>query len=170
MIDRVDQTRFGHLEVTDYKTGKSDPYTKLTAEAPDDNGVHLQLPIYALAARAAFADHDGSTIQSSYRFINKNAGKREIGYVVDDDVLALFSADVEIIVDGIEQGLFPARPLATTRQGFTPCQYCDPDGMGVVELAREWDRKQTADVLAAYRRLLGAEAGDDDASDGESDV
>lgn len=170
MIDRVDQTRFGHLEVTDYKTGKSDPYTKLAADAPDDNGVHLQLPIYALAARAAFADHDGTAVQSSYRFVNKNAKKSEIGYVVDEDVLALFSADVEIIVDGIEQGLFPHRPLATTRQGFTPCPYCDPDGMGVVELARDWDRKQTADVLTAYRRLLGADEGDDEASDGAADA
>jgi ATP-dependent helicase/nuclease subunit B len=167
-IDRVDRTVFGHLEVTDYKTGKSDSYAKLTAEAPDDNGVHLQLPIYALAARAAFADHDGATVQSSYRFVNKGATKRDVGYVVDDDVLALFSADVEVIVNGIEQGLFPARPQATTRQGFTPCQYCDPDGMGVAELDREWTRKQTAEVLAAYRRLLGVDDGEEDGSEVET--
>ena len=159
-IDRVDRTRFGHLEVTDYKTGKSDPYTKLVAEAPDDNGTHLQLPIYALAARNAFAEHDGANVRSSYRFVSSTAGHAEIGYVVDDDVLALFGSDVEVIVNGIEHGLFPSRPVSSTRQGFTPCRYCDPDDMGVTELDRQWARKQGAHVLAAYRRLIGSEPDD----------
>ena len=45
------------------------------------------------------------------------------------------------IVDGIEQGSFPAHPV----EPFGPCvvcPWCDPDGLGVAELRRGWERKR----------------------------
>ena len=154
-IDRVDRTRFGNLEVSDYKTGNSAPYVGLSGEAPDDHGSRLQLPIYALAARDAFAGSESASVTSAYRFISSTAARSDIGYVVDDAVLERFGVDVERIVDGIEQGLFPNRPQPSTRPGFIPCRYCDPDGMGVSDLDRAWHRMKAADVLAGYRALLG---------------
>jgi ATP-dependent helicase/nuclease subunit B len=151
----VDRTLFGHLEVTDYKTGKSAPYAKLTSERPDDHGTRLQLPIYALAARDAYPAHDQAFVNSHYRFVSSERGRAEAGYVVDDDVLDRFAVSVGLIVDGIEQGLFPSHPVATTRPGFVSCRFCDPDGMGVSELDRGWQRKQTDPLLAGYRRLIG---------------
>ncbi len=167
-IDRVDRTRFGNLEVSDYKTGNSLPYVGLSSEAPDDHGARLQLPIYALAARDAFAGTEGASTTSAYRFISSTATRAEIGYVVDNAVLERFGVDVERIVNGIEQGLFPNRPQPSTRPGFIPCRYCDPDGMGVSDLDRAWHRMKAADVLAGYRALLG-ESEVDDAPDIGSD-
>jgi ATP-dependent helicase/nuclease subunit B len=172
-IDRVDISMFGHLQVTDYKTGNPSYYTGLSADTPDERGSRLQLPIYALAARNAYAEHEGKQVHSHYRFISAAAkadSKSDVGYEVHDELLALFATSVGIIVDGIEQGLFPNRPAPTTRPGFIPCRYCDPDGMGVADVERAWQRKHGAAELNDYRRLLGEETDSDaDSTDVRTD-
>ena len=65
--------------------------------------------------------------------------------------------------------LFPNHPQPSTRQGFIPCRYCDPDGMGVAELDRAWRRMKSADELSGYRQLIGDEDDAGDASDVRSD-
>jgi len=61
---------------------------------------------------------------------------------------------VRAIVDGIEAGVFVARPLPPAPRPFVPCVYCDPDGMGTAQRWREWERKSGAPELAGYRTLL----------------
>jgi hypothetical protein len=34
------------------------------------------------------------------------------------------------------------------------CPYCDPDGLGVADLRRAWNRKSGAPALAALRDLI----------------
>ena len=61
MADRVDRAPSGgRIVVIDYKTGSIRPYRHLGATDPTHRGRRLQLPVYALAARAAVGDHDGS--------------------------------------------------------------------------------------------------------------
>jgi hypothetical protein len=45
------------------------------------------------------------------------------------------------------------------------CAACDPDGLGVTELRRAWDRKRSHPQLAPYARL--AEPLDDDEAEVE---
>ncbi len=56
------------------------------------------------------------------------------------------------IVDGIEQGSFPAHPDDQFRP-FVVCPWCDPDGLGVAELRRGWERKRTDPAIAPYAAL-----------------
>jgi ATP-dependent helicase/nuclease subunit B len=148
--DRVDRTSDGGLVVIDYKTGKPDNYNALTAENPVAGGRSLQLPVYARAARAAFG---GEPVEAYYWFVGRGNNRR-IGYEVDDDVDEIFLATVRIIVDGIEAGLFVARPPAPGPSPWVECPYCDPDGLGTAGVWREWERKYAAPELAGYRVLL----------------
>jgi ATP-dependent helicase/nuclease subunit B len=153
MIDRVDVTKFGHVVVTDYKSGKPDRYAKLSPETPTLGGAFLQLPIYAIAAQDQFGptDREPRPVDSSYRFVEQGVDK---GYTVDNEVLARVIAHLTVIVDGISGGLFPSRP-ETGGGNYIPCRYCDPDGFGTAELHRWWTEKRHDPRLAAYREMVG---------------
>ena len=150
-IDRVDRGADGSIHVIDYKTGRKDPYKKISEATPDDHGQYLQLPIYGLAARAAIgAPNTG--VHSQYWFIT-DAGAH-IGHPLSEAVLARFDTVLTTIVDGIEHGLFPARPPKSPRYGIG-CDYCNPDGRGVHPVTTSWDDKRTDPLLEPYRRLIG---------------
>jgi ATP-dependent helicase/nuclease subunit B len=58
------------------------------------------------------------------------------------------------IVAGIEAGVFPAHPSdAASSNSYVECAVCDPDGLGVADLRRAWDRKRTDPALAPYADL-----------------
>lgn len=59
-----------------------------------------------------------------------------------------------VIVAGIEAGTFPAHPTATSTNIRIECPYCDPDGLGVVELRRQWRHKAADPALAGYVGLV----------------
>jgi hypothetical protein len=81
---------------------------------------------------------------------------------IDGPLLERWSEALTVIANGIEAGVFAARPGDDTRfAGFIGCHACDPDGLGTADLQRRWDRKQRAPELAAYLRLLGDEPVDD---------
>lgn len=151
--DRIDRTADGVLVVIDYKTGSVDPYVALSAGDPVRVGTSLQLPVYAYAARAAYAGSEDEPVEAWYWFVGRGNNRR-IGYQVDASVIAVFTRTVRTIVDGIEAGIFVARPLPPAPRPFVPCVYCDPDGMGTAQRWREWERKSGAPELAGYRTLL----------------
>jgi ATP-dependent helicase/DNAse subunit B len=163
--DRIDRTSDGVLVVIDYKTGSVDPYVALTAEDPVLGGTRIQLPVYAHAARAAYAGSDDEPVEACYWFVGRGNNRR-IGYRVDASVATAFMRAVRAIVDGIEAGMFVARPEPPGPRPFVPCAYCDPDGLGTAQRWREWERKYSAPELAGYRALLDDE-GAGDAEDGE---
>jgi ATP-dependent helicase/nuclease subunit B len=146
--DRVDVCDDGTIHVVDYKTGKSDDFRRLGPENPDERGTKLQLPVYGMAARQ-FVGRPDAPVQARYWFISDREGFRRIGYAVDDQVLARVGATLATIVEGIERGAFPARPDASGTPWVT-CPYCDPDGLGVADLRRDWERKRGHPAIAAY--------------------
>jgi hypothetical protein len=160
-IDRVDRTTDGRLLVTDYKSGRRTRYTDITAENPHASGLRYQLPVYAMAVRAAYGD---GPVEAHYRFISDP--DKPIGFAVDDDVMAEVARAMAIVVDGIEGGLFPARPPDTSFSTWVDCPSCDPDGLGVGELHHAWTRKRRDARLAAYLALVG----DDEGTEGTEDA
>ena len=150
--DRVDRDADGTLRVIDYKTGRSYDYRSLSPDSPDDRGTHLQLPVYGLAARALHGD-PATRVAAEYWFVNDREAFTTIGYEVTDDVLEKVGATLGTIVDGVEQGQFVARPTASSSDPWVRCRYCDPDGLGVTELRRAWERKRQDPALVAYAEL-----------------
>jgi RecB family exonuclease len=150
--DRVDVADDGTLRIIDYKTGKPDDYQRLSEENPDDNGTHLQLAVYGMAARTHRGTPD-TPIVAEYWFVTEWKPLLAKGYAVTDDVLNHVGGTLATIVDGIENGVFPARPTASSSDPFIRCRYCDPDGLGVTDRRREWDRKRYDPALAAYAEL-----------------
>jgi ATP-dependent helicase/nuclease subunit B len=153
--DRIDEAPGGGLLVLDYKTGKADDYRRLSAENPDERGTRLQLPVYAQAARAVTGRPD-APVRAEYWFVSERGGFARIGYDVDDAVLDRVRTSLGTIVDGIERGAFPPHPDDQFRP-WVVCSYCDPDGMGVAELRRAWERKRDDPAVAAYAALAEGE-------------
>ena len=146
-IDRIDQDRNGSLEIIDYKTGKHDDYKNLTEQTPHDGGKRLQLYLYALAGRAQFPE--AQAVSAHYWFTKTD---RLIGYPVTDAVEQEVSAAIHTIVEGIEAGVFPARP-SEKEQRWVECWHCTPDGLSNTQLRHEWERKREAPELRAYADL-----------------
>jgi hypothetical protein len=147
--DRLDVAGDGTLEVIDYKTGGAGRYKEMSADNPDVRGTKLQLVVYALAARL----HQGlpaATVQADYWFVSDREGFKRVGYPVTPDVLDRVSRTVAQIVTGIEQGVFPSYPTATSTSPFVECPYCDPDALGVTELRKRLKRKRAAPALAVF--------------------
>lgn len=151
-IDRIDRAPDGRLVVTDYKSGKPDSYATLDKD-PCDRGQRLQLPVYALAARAAFGSDD-TTVCAEYWFTSRRGQFKRIGYLVDDPVLEQASTALRTIVDGISRGMFLARPEGDGNVLYH-CPGCDPDTLGEHGVAETWRHKADAPELAALRSLLG---------------
>jgi ATP-dependent helicase/nuclease subunit B len=154
--DRVDLGDDGTVRVADYKTGKADDFRRLGPENPDERGTKLQLPVYGLAARQ-FVGRLEAPVEAHYWFVSDREGFKRIGYAVDDQVLARVGEHLTTIVDGIERGVFPSRPDASGTPWVT-CPYCDPDGLGVAELRRDWERKRHDPAVAAYAEMAEPEA------------
>lgn len=161
--DRVDLTADGAIEVLDYKTGKADGYRGLSEADPDKGGTRLQLTVYGLAARAQ-QDRPDAEVRADYWFTSRRGTFKRIGYPVTDAVVAHVGATVGAMVAGIEAGVFPAIPRATSSSPFVECPYCDPDALGVADLARQLERKSGDPALAAF---LDRSGDDEPGSDGD---
>ncbi len=148
-IDRVDECADGSLHVLDYKTGK--PGT-VSDDDPHDGGKRLQLLLYALAA-AHELGRDPTTVFSGYWFLKAKPEKQITGYVTGHGVTTSVLDVVDLIVEGIRRGVFPQHPEPTTRTNFVACEYCDPDGLGVAEAERRFQRKSSDPALADYVAL-----------------
>lgn len=155
-IDRVDVADDGAVHVVDYKTGRPDSYLGLSEANPHGGGTRLQLALYALAARDSFGDQD-SRLVAEYWFISELNRLRRVGYTVTDQALDEVIGALSTILDGITAGLFPARPDPNDSGPWVRCPYCNPDGLGVTELRRTWERKRTDPALGAYVALAGEE-------------
>ena len=156
--DRVERTASGQLIVIDYKTGSTRSFLGLDKDTNDPvmKGTKLQLPVYALAARQAHGAPDDA-VHAAYWFTSAKGEYRWIGYDIDDRVMDRFDEVLSTIIDGINQGLFPALPSKDHYQFFVDCPYCDPDGLGTLERRREWERKRHTEALRHYRMLAEPE-------------
>lgn len=165
--DRVDRDKAGALVVTDYKTGSSKGYKVLETD-PVDRGTKLQLPLYAMAARQRFPDEGPALpVRSRYWMISEKGGFEEFPIELTGDVMDRFSQVLGVIVDGITNGNFPARPGKPDRKTTENCRLCDMGPLCQEDRDRQWERNKAAPALAAYVELAEGEAhGKGGASDG----
>ncbi len=151
--DRLDRAVDGTLHVIDYKTGSyGDSYKGLCEANPVAGGTKLQLPLYGLAGRLAEASPD-APVRAEYWFATSKGSFTRVGYDVTDEVLAVTSATLGTIVEGVEAGVFPPHPDGTGTFFYIACEVCDPDGLGTVELRSHWEAKRGDPALAAYVSL-----------------
>jgi hypothetical protein len=147
--DRVDVADDGTLHVLDYKTGKADTYRGLSEDNPDAQGQLLQLAVYGQAARLLHGTPE-TPVRAEYWFVSSRGRFERIGYSVTPAVLAHIGETLQAMVNGIEAGVFPPYPTAQSTSPRVECPYCDPDGMGVAELRRQYEHKQADDAMDAF--------------------
>ncbi len=156
LVDRVDRTPDGLL-VVDYKTGKRNDFAVTDAD-PFLRGTKLQLPLYALAARQAF---DAPYAEAHYLFLERSGEMP--GYRVDDAIVERFTDVLGQITDGIEHGMFLARPGEHNSFFGTheSCAYCEFDRLCPAQRGASWAAKSAApapgSALARYVALAGPE-------------
>ncbi|MFL6207097.1 MAG: PD-(D/E)XK nuclease family protein [Acidimicrobiales bacterium] len=152
-IDRVDVAADGTIHVVDYKTGRyADAYRALLGDDPVGGGTKLQLPLYGLAGRVARGE-PGAPVHAEYWFVTRDGAFARCGYDITDDVLERTVEVLDVIVRGIDHGVFPPHPPATSTYFRIACHVCDPDGLGTAELRKQWDRKRDDPALAEYAHL-----------------
>jgi hypothetical protein len=147
--DRVDVADDGTLHVLDYKTGKADTYRGLSEDNPDAQGQLLQLAVYGQAARLLHGTPE-TPVRAEYWFVSSRGRFERIGYSITPAVLAHIGETLQTMVNGIEAGVFPPYPTATSTSIRVECPYCDPDGMGVAELRRQYEHKQADGAMDAF--------------------
>jgi hypothetical protein len=152
-IDRIDVAEDGSLHVLDYKTGRDSPYRGLSATDPTMQGQNLQLAVYAVAA-CVLHDQPDAPVRADYWFTSARGRFTRIGYPVTPETLQTVSHTLALVVAAIEEGVFPAHPSATSTQPWIECPYCDPDGLGVVELRMQFERKLDDPAMRPYAELV----------------
>jgi ATP-dependent helicase/DNAse subunit B len=144
-VDRVDMATDGSLSVTDYKTGFARDVDGLAGD-PVLNGRKLQLPLYGLAARSRIGD---GPVRVAYWFVSDKGNFTPIAYQLDQPVLDRFGEVVSVLVDGIDAGMFPARP----GKNDSNCTYCSFQAMCPGNRQDAWARVRRAPGLEDYVAL-----------------
>ena len=150
-IDRVDELADGSVVVVDYKSGR--PYRVLEGGDPLSGGERLQLPVYALAARAAFGAW--RRVRAGYWFVGSPTPPEWLD--LDDAVQSRLREVLSTLAEVIETGRFPARPGPSDGRPArgSNCTYCPYDGMCPPDRATSWRRKRADRALSAYVALVG---------------
>lgn len=148
-VDRVDVAADGRPVVLDYKTGGGKKYEALDVD-PVGEGQILQLGIYAEAARARLGRDE---VEARYWMISPKGEWKKPGYEWTEERRARFLAVAEAIVDGIESGVFPARPgeYDSFWGVHDNCRYCDFDRL----CPRDREDHERATAGAPELTLLG---------------
>lgn len=161
-IDRVDRLPDGGLVVFDYKTGRSTSYAGLGEDDPHQGGTRLQPVLYGVGARRALGG-GALPVRFEYWFVTERGSFDRCGYDITDEVMADVGEALVTITDGIGRGLFPLRPPAVPGWNRVDCWFCAPDGLSAAEARRDWERKRSDPLLAAYLGLCEPE--DDSGAD-----
>ena len=169
-IDRIDRSVDGRrLVVYDYKTSNPDSFSAMRRSIGEGDltarGTKLQLPIYALAARARYPDAE--VVASYYWFVGRKGLGRTVGATVDARMEQRFREIVGVVVDGIEAGRFPANPgdeaWSFGQWTFDHCTWCEFDRVCPTSRGETWVKLRSAPELAGYRALAEGSLADDEA-------
>ncbi len=150
-LDRVDELADGWLAVVDYKSGKRHP-----SQRDGDSlagGTRLQLPLYALAAKAAYGA--ARKVRAGYWFIGSPTPPEWLS--LDDALEQRLAQVVGTLSETIGAGRFPARPGPSDGRGArgANCVRCPYDAMCPPDRAPVWHRKRGDPALGAYVALVG---------------
>ncbi len=167
-IDRVDRrVADGALVVTDYKTGSDEGYKHLGDDVTA-RGRHLQLPLYAEAARLAYAgradvDTDAD-VEARFWFVERRCHSEA---TIDDTARERLVEVVGTVVDGVAEGRFPANPGDDGYWGHAHCGFCPYDRICPSSRGELWERVRNDAALTGYVALAeGPTPGTDPAGDG----
>ena len=157
--DRVDRAPSGALVVSDYKTGAQRTLSDLKKD-PLGGGRLLQLPIYALAARARFGSE--LPVRARYWLVSEQRSAPCYSLTLTDELQAHFRGLLGLMAGAVEAGVFPGAPLDRSgdRQ-FDSCRWCDFDVVCPVTRDRQWERKRRDPVLAPLMALAEADVPED---------
>ena len=146
-IDRVDVSPRRVL-VIDYKSGGTWGYDGLEDD-PVLAGRHLQLVLYARAARANVADADD--VRAEFRFVSSR-GKFERRQIrADARADERLAEVVQRAADGIRAGVFLPEPGEYDRGTFKNCRFCDYDRICSTTRDLAWQRKSPGVALETFR-------------------
>ena len=150
-LDRVDELADGWLAVIDYKSGKRHPPQR--DGDPLSGGTRLQLPLYALAAKAAYGAE--RKVRAGYWFVGSLTPPEWL--TLDDELEERLAQVVGTLSETIGAGRFPARPGPSDGRGArgVNCTYCPYDAMCPPDRAPAWRRKRSDPRLGAYVALVG---------------
>ncbi len=137
-IDRVDVSPTRVL-VIDYKSGGTWGYDGLSDD-PVLAGRHLQLVLYARAARANVAE-TGSDVRAEFRFVSSKGKFERRQIVADDRADARLAEVVQHAADGIRAGAFLPMPGEFDRGTFKNCRFCEYDRICSTTRDEAWRRK-----------------------------
>ena len=162
IIDRVDRSLVDeHLIVIDYKTGSEFPRARDLAKDAVVGGRFLQLPVYAHAARQVYGLPPDATVQSAYWYITERGEFKYNPVDWDERNTARFEDAINLIVDNVRAGRFPANPGGDHhRARAANCAFCSFDAICPVDRRRHWDQVKHDPQLADYLEL--AEGADED--------
>ncbi|MGH9047923.1 MAG: RecB family exonuclease, partial [Acidimicrobiales bacterium] len=153
-VDRVDRGSDGSLVVSDYKTGSQAALRDLKRD-PVAAGTKLQLPTYALAAKAHL-DWNGK-VWARYWNVSWNRAFPSLLCDIDERLLERFNHVVATIAEGIEAGVFPGTPGDETfrrrRSTFENCVYCDFDAVCPTDRDLRWSVASRAPEVASVVEL-----------------
>jgi hypothetical protein len=160
-VDRIDRSADGdRLVVLDYKTGSAHGYDVLDPTNADHDivarGTLLQLPVYAAAAREAYPG--AAHAEAYYWFVGQRGLIQLLGGPIDDAAQERFRSVMRTIADGIEGGVFPARPgeeewRPAVGQTHQNCTYCAFDKLCPAGRSEQWVTLRQRDELRGYVEL-----------------
>lgn len=157
-IDRVDRTDDGTLVVTDYKTGKGSGYDRIPqvgAKALEDSdlvdrGRKLQLVMYALAARERHGTPE-TPVESYYWFVEQGSLHR--GATIGTDAEHRLLDVLDVTVNGIRSGVYPAHPGEEGYFGWESCGFCAYQRVCPAARGEQWERLRTDPAVEPYAEL-----------------
>ena len=120
-IDRIDRSD-GRLRIVDYKSGKALRHVELSEKI--DRGVRLQLALYAMAA-AEFFNVDPADVSGAIKpLVIADSDPDKFSFLLGEKK-DLLRETLEIFVDAIRRGAFPAFPNEGEKpKDFNSCKYC----------------------------------------------
>lgn len=159
--DRVDRTGDGRMLVYDYKYSSSYSYRSVSDPDADPlmNGTKLQLMVYSQAIeQAEGVDRSGAY----YWFLKPGHTGKVAGYELDDQKRRQFAEALQVMVNAISEGLFPARSgeYDSFFGRHANCGFCDFNAICPADRPEEWERVRDdaslADLVAMAERGTNA--------------
>lgn len=153
--DKVDRRRDGTLLVTDIKTGRKRSFKDIDERDPALGGSKLQLPAYALAARAAHGE-EHTPVEALYWFTGRETGRVQLPLTAA--VMERYAETLGLLVDGIARGSFPQRAPEAADYSYVQCSACNPDGLGHAAVRERWEMLRSTSELRGFTGLVEPDA------------